>query len=113
MKGKRYVVSGEINRAAGLRRGGGWGGEGRGTLKTISTFILPGRYPRLKGTLVHHQCGNWELRWLVECCFTSTETVGLLGTGAQDGHLDFHTAPELWGTSRGRRPVLTVMVDWV
>ena len=32
--------------------------------------------------------------WLVECCFTSTKTVGLLGTGAQDGHLDFHTAPE-------------------
>ena len=24
-----------------------------------------------------------------------TLTVGLLGTGAQDGHLDFHTAPEL------------------
>ena len=34
-------------------------------------------------------------RWLVERCFTSTETVGLLGTGAQDVHLDFHTAPEL------------------
>ena len=32
---------------------------------------------------------------LVECCFTSTETVGLLGTGAQDVHLSFHTAPEL------------------
>ena len=32
---------------------------------------------------------------LVECCFTSTETVGLLGTGAQAVHLDFHTAPEL------------------
>ena len=31
---------------------------------------------------------------LLECCFT--ETVGLLGTGAQDVHLDFHTAPELW-----------------
>ena len=30
-----------------------------------------------------------------EYCFTSTETVGLLGTGAQDDHLDFHTAPEL------------------
>ena len=28
------------------------------------------------------------------CRFTSTETVGLLGTGAQDGHLDFRTAPE-------------------
>ena len=27
--------------------------------------------------------------WL-KCCFTSTETVGLLGTGAQDVHLDFH-----------------------
>ena len=33
--------------------------------------------------------------FLLKCCFTSTETVGLLGTGAQDGHLDFHTAPEL------------------
>ena len=33
---------------------------------------------------------------LVVCCFTSTETVGLLGTGAQNGHLDSHTAPELW-----------------
>ena len=32
---------------------------------------------------------------MVECCFTSTETVGLLGTGAQDVHLDFRTAPEL------------------
>ena len=32
---------------------------------------------------------------LVECCFTSTDTVGLLGTGSQDGHLDFHTAPGL------------------
>ena len=30
---------------------------------------------------------------LLKRCFTSTETVGLLGTGAQDGHLDFHTAP--------------------
>ena len=33
----------------------------------------------------------------VKCCFTPTETVGLLGTGAQDDHLDFHTAPELCG----------------
>ena len=32
---------------------------------------------------------------LVGCCFTSTETIGLLGSGAQDGHRDFHTAPEL------------------
>ena len=29
---------------------------------------------------------------MMKCLFASTETVGLLGTGAQDGHLDFHTA---------------------
>ena len=29
----------------------------------------------------------------MKCCFTPIETVGLLGTEAQDGHLDFHTAP--------------------
>ena len=34
--------------------------------------------------------------WLVQCSFTSTETVGLLGRGAEDGHLDFHKVPELW-----------------
>ena len=34
---------------------------------------------------------------MFECCFTSTEKVGLLETEAQDGHhLGFHTAPELW-----------------
>ena len=33
---------------------------------------------------------------MLKCCFTSTETVGLLRTGAQDGHLDFHTTPGLW-----------------
>ena len=33
---------------------------------------------------------------MLKCCFTSTETVGLLGTGAHDGHLNFHIAPELW-----------------
>ena len=44
-----------------------------------------------------------ETLLLVECClmvvwvsFTSTETEGLLGTGARDSHLDFNTAPELW-----------------
>ena len=41
--------------------------------------------------------GGDEVGCWLKCCFTSTETVGLLGTGAQDVHLDFHTAPELWG----------------
>ena len=31
-------------------------------------------------------CCCLKLKW----CFTSTETVGLLGTGAQDVHFDFH-----------------------
>ena len=34
---------------------------------------------------------------MVECFFTPTETAGLLGTGAQGGHLHFHTAPEFQG----------------
>ena len=32
---------------------------------------------------------------MLKCCFTSTETVGSSGPGAQDAHLDFHTALEL------------------
>ena len=45
---------------------------------------------------------------VVGCCsVTSTETVGLLGTGAQDGHLDFHTAPELWNGGGGRGRLYT------
>ena len=28
---------------------------------------------------------------LLKCCFMSTETVGILGTGAQDNCLDFHS----------------------
>ena len=40
-------------------------------------------------------CACARAHVLIECCFTSTETIGLFGTGAQDSHLDFHTAPEL------------------
>ena len=32
---------------------------------------------------------------MVQRCFTSTETIRIIGRGAQDGHLDFHTALEL------------------
>ena len=41
--------------------------------------------------------GGDEVGCWLKCCFTSTETVGLLGTRVQDVHLDFYTAPELWG----------------
>ena len=46
-------------------------------------------YPSALGIILFRELA------LLKCCFTSTETVGLLGTGAQDGNLDFHTAPEL------------------
>ena len=46
-------------------------------------------------------------RWLVECCFTSTETVGLLGMGAQNGHLIVQELCE----SRGGRPGLSVLTS--
>ena len=39
--------------------------------------------------------GSAEYTELIQCCFTE-RPYGLFGTaGAQDGHLDFHTAPEL------------------
>ena len=40
------------------------------------------------------QCGKLQPWWL-KSGFMSTETIGLLGTGTQNVHLDFHTAPEL------------------
>ena len=46
------------------------------------------------GISVHVGCGLAVCCSMFECCVTSTETGGLLGTGALDGHLDFDTAPE-------------------
>ena len=63
------------------------------TLLLLVSFIQ--RYFPLSGTRTA-ALSCVILNWLVECCFTYTKTVGLLETGAQDGHLDFHTAPELW-----------------
>ena len=47
--------------------------------------------------LLRHACSQQWCSYSVQlkCCFTSTETVGLIGTGTQDVHLDFDTAPEL------------------
>ena len=50
----------------------------------------------VSGLGTHSESDARNAGWL-KCCFTSTETVGLLGTGAQDVHLDFHTVPELCG----------------
>ena len=38
----------------------------------------------------------WGAGWWLKCCFTSTKTVGLLGPGVQDVHLDFLWAL-MWG----------------
>ena len=37
---------------------------------------------------------RWSSDLLLKCCFTSTKHVGLLQVGAQDIHLNFHTASE-------------------
>ena len=68
--------------------GGGGGGEG-------GTELANERERRGGGGGQKHDRAEERLIDLVECCFTSTETVGLFGTGAQDVHLDIHTAPEL------------------
>ena len=57
----------------------------------------------------------------MKCRFTSTETVGLLRPGAQDVHLHFHTAHELWQSEATQqwlhteplRPRDPVRVSWV
>ena len=64
--------------------------EEKGEPKWYRTEVLP------LTSLTHYRYAKpAHIVELSECCFTSTETVGLLGTGAQDGLLDFHTAPEL------------------
>ena len=54
-----------------------------GATVLLEACIDPSSSPPSSGAVVSSR--------LVECCFTSIQTVGLLGTGAQDGHLDFHT----------------------
>ena len=60
----------------------------------INAFVVDAGYPD-KNTVCSQTCWSQCCCWLVECDFTSTETVGLLGTRAQDVHLDFHTPPEV------------------
>ena len=55
----------------------------------------PARTPTLATPDCHARLCCWK------CCFTFTETVGLLGVGAQDGHLDFHSTLELWHALHG------------
>ena len=45
--------------------------------------------------------------WLVEVLLYVHRNLGLLGTGAQDVHLDFHTAPELCICEEHRRRLIT------
>ena len=77
----------------------------------MNTFCIPNTHTHTHITVQALQLQSWVSGWarekkffstnmmMLKCCFTSTETVGSLGTGAQDGHLDFHTAPELWSST--------------
>ena len=64
------------------------------------TVVLVGRVsPQVLLTEWLAQSTGLSKLQLVKCCFTSTVTVGFLGTGAQDVHLNIHKAPELWVTA--------------
>ena len=52
-------------------------------------------YRLINWIIINVKSFSFHVQFMVECCFTSTETVCLIGTGAQDVHLDFHTALEL------------------
>ena len=93
--------------------GGREGDKRRGSVRfALFSFLLDSGGSLDWSTKTSHSWPTWpvsnivtrplqpiqSLRWL--SCFTSTETVGLLGTGAQDGHFDFHTAPEFWEVGR-------------
>ena len=77
-----------------MRHNGGWRqcvwGESAiiasNTYKDVDTFTVKRRAFDTNKPLTSK---SLLIDTLVECCFTSTETVGLYG------HLDFHTAPEL------------------
>ena len=58
------------------------------------------------GTSIGYEADKWEyldifyVFWQPlarrQCCFTRKETIRIIqGRGSQDGHLDFHTAPDL------------------
>ena len=86
----------------------------RWVFSRLQTYLLGCvcyKYPEICSTTLYFALENYLHRigkvkvWFIDsrtmvlrmkCCFKSTETVGLLGTGAQDVHLDFHTAPDLW-----------------
>ena len=83
------------------RRGEGGGSWGRGRLENFRwrfqgchVAIIICTVPRLSSCCV-----------CVQCCFTSTETVRTIYyvQGAQNVHLDFHTAAELCSVSLSQR----------
>ena len=72
--------------------------------------LLQGPVLKQKESLENVVAFGW-VGWL-KCCFTSTETVGLLGTGAQDVHLDFHTPPELWAFGIRNAHFIAISFGW-
>ena len=77
-----------------------WGWKCWASQMHVNTRVIMNEFTYLFVTRTHKpyefQRENLnDTMMMLKCCFTSTGTVGLLGTGAQDVHLDFHTAPEL------------------
>ena len=62
---------------------------------SVSTTVAVEVYCHKGGVVTDRPRASSDRLLLLKCCFTSAETVGLLGTGAEDVHLDFQTAPEL------------------
>ena len=71
----------------------------------MSSVIVTVAYTRTFFPRLAVCSGVWS--WLVEWCFTCTQTVGLFGTGAQDAHLRVQELRE----SRGGRPGLSVLTS--
>ena len=54
--------------------------------------------------------GIWRLFGVL--LYAPTETIGLLWTGAQDGHLDFHTAPGGWEYQKQKKRCSFPRLGW-
>ena len=72
----------------------GGGGRERRLQTMMLTLVRTNNLSSMIKTISETAFTTYIIR-LAEYCFTSTETVGLIGTGAQDGHLNFQSAPEL------------------
>ena len=121
---KKLLVSWQFSGPYGVTKyGSGWRKDVVNQCLEFEPNLLPGHRHRDVDAVVATMDSNWlfsrswfrhftHLAAWLKCCFTSTETVGLLGPGAQDGHLDFHTVPEFWSCSHSMNNLVEGMARW-